>query len=219
MKAPPTRISTRALWSAGLMAGFMSGLLSGCTSMSGLGGDSKYACKAPDGVTCDSVSGTYANALANNLPSQRQHRAARSARVVQVAQAAQKAQPAALPLRGGPAADGLSTRDGQEFLDTGAALRSPPLFLRLWVKPWEDIDGDLYDQAHIYVQIDQGRWQLDHLQRRIRQAYAPLRPPLMTGRPAATVDGGPRDEALPAAARPAPPFPDLGARPSTEAPR
>ena len=29
--------------------------------MSGLGGDSKYACKAPEGVACDSVSGTYAN--------------------------------------------------------------------------------------------------------------------------------------------------------------
>lgn len=50
--------------------------LSGCMSMSGLGGDSKYACKAPDGVTCDSVSGTYANAVANNLPGQRKRPAA-----------------------------------------------------------------------------------------------------------------------------------------------
>jgi len=51
--------------------------LSSCMSMSGLGGDSKYACKAPDGVTCDSVSGTYANAVANNLPSQRKRHCVR----------------------------------------------------------------------------------------------------------------------------------------------
>ena len=39
--------------------------LGACMNMSGLGGDSKYACKAPDGVACDSVSGTYANAVHN----------------------------------------------------------------------------------------------------------------------------------------------------------
>jgi hypothetical protein len=44
--------------------------------MSGLSGSSDYACKAPDGVTCDSVSGTYANAIHNNLPSQRARRPA-----------------------------------------------------------------------------------------------------------------------------------------------
>ena len=51
--------------------------LAACMNMSGLGGDSKYACKAPDGVACDSVSGTYANALHNNLPSQQAQRSAR----------------------------------------------------------------------------------------------------------------------------------------------
>ena len=45
--------------------------LAGCMSLSGLSGNSSYACKAPDGVTCQSVSGTYANAVANNLPAQR----------------------------------------------------------------------------------------------------------------------------------------------------
>ena len=49
-------------------------VLAGCTSLSGLSGTSDYACKAPEGVTCDSVSGTYANAIHNNLPSQRARR-------------------------------------------------------------------------------------------------------------------------------------------------
>lgn len=69
----PLQIGARLLPLVAMLA------LSGCMSMSGLGGDSKYACKAPDGVTCDSVSGTYANAVANNLPSQRKRQAVRSA--------------------------------------------------------------------------------------------------------------------------------------------
>ena len=48
--------------------------LPGCMNLSGLDGSTHYACKAPDGVTCDSVSGTYANAVQNNLPSQRSKR-------------------------------------------------------------------------------------------------------------------------------------------------
>ena len=48
-------------------------LLQGC-AFSGLDGDSKYACKAPEGVRCDSLSGNYYNAIQNNLPSQRRSR-------------------------------------------------------------------------------------------------------------------------------------------------
>src|SRR5256886_5911471 len=47
-------------------------LVSGCASMAGVGGTSEYSCKAPEGVKCDSVSGTYYNSVENNLPSQRQ---------------------------------------------------------------------------------------------------------------------------------------------------
>jgi conjugal transfer pilus assembly protein TraV len=49
--------------------------------------------------------------------------------------------------------------------------------LRLWFKPWEDADHDLYDQGFVYVQIDNGHWLIDHAQQRIRDAYAPIRPP------------------------------------------
>src|ERR1700675_1394532 len=42
----------------------------GCSDMAAVGGSSKFGCKAPDGVHCMSVSGVYANAVANNLPGQ-----------------------------------------------------------------------------------------------------------------------------------------------------
>lgn len=183
--------------------------LSGCMSMSGLGGDSKYACKAPDGVTCDSVLGTYANAVTNNLPSQRKRQAATGASQVE----RQALRPAAVPRAGLPAAGGSSPQEA------GAVLRAQARYLRLWVKPWEDIDGDLYDQAHVYVQIDQGRWLIDHVQQRIRDAYTTLRPPPAASSTAPVTESAARAEAAPTIARPSPLLPGLGAGNAMEVPR
>lgn len=134
--------------------------LAACTSLSGLEGKSSYACKAPDGVTCESVSGTYANAVQNNLPSQR----LRSS-----------------PSSTSPTVAAITKVDSStaaaDPLPATTPLRSAPRILRLWFKPWEDADHDLYDQGYVYVQIDAGRWQIEHMQRQIRDAYAPVRPP------------------------------------------
>ncbi len=138
--------------------------LSGCTSLSGLSGSSSYACKAPEGVTCESVSGTYTNAVQNNLPNQRR-RTADTASSQQFGPLPPNKVAAALPT----GTLGLPPTPG--------ALRSMPRVLRLWFKPWEDADHDLYDQGYVYVQIDAGQWQIEHVQRQIRDAYAPLKPP------------------------------------------
>lgn len=142
--------------------------LAGCMSLSGLSGNSSYACKAPDGVTCQSVSGTYANAVANNLPAQRT-----------------RAMPTAAPAAAPPssAASAPTVRNASADAAQALPLRSAPRILRLWFKPWEDADRDLYDQGYVYVQVDGGRWLVDHAQRAIREAYAPVRAP--AGRAAA----------------------------------
>ncbi len=144
--------------------------LGGCTTLSGLGGESKYACKAPIGVTCDSVSGTYTNAIHNNLPSQRQQQSADTSMPTSTTQPTASRRPALAPASAAAATDtGTPT--------VVNPLRSPSRVLRLWTKPWEDADGDLCDQGYVYVQVDAGQWLIDHVQRQIRDAYAPLRPP------------------------------------------
>ncbi len=181
-----------------LLGGVVS--LAGCMSLSGLSGNSSYACKAPDGVTCQSVSGTYANAVANNLPAQRA-----------------RATPAAAPDLA-PHASAASTPTARNAPADSAQvlpLRSAPRILRLWVKPWEDADRDLYDQGYVYVQVDGGRWLVDHAQRAIREPYAPVRAP--AGRAAA--DPAPR---APAAGVQRPPgldqlIPGLPTRPAAPA--
>jgi conjugal transfer pilus assembly protein TraV len=181
----------------GLLALCALATLAGCVNMSGLSGNSSYACKAPEGVTCDSVSGTYANAIHDNLPSQRPRAGA----------AFEPAAPAPPPVR-----DDNALRVAAS-LPSPTQLRSSARILRLWFKPWEDADRDLYDQGYVYVQIDAGQWLIDHAQRQIRDAYAPLRPPPRNTSSASEPRNG---AALPAnlksAGRPLPadnPFPGL----------
>jgi len=136
-------------------------LLCGCESLSGLGGGSRYACQAPEGVACQSVSGTYANVAATG----------RAASAPEPAPATPAATRAALARTAAPAVAPAPQA-------ATSPLRSAARVLRLWIKPWEDLDGDLFDQGYVYVQVDSGLWLLDHLQRSIRESYAPLRPPV-----------------------------------------
>jgi conjugal transfer pilus assembly protein TraV len=83
-------------------------------------------------------------------------------------------------------------------------LRSSARILRLWFKPWEDADRDLYDQGYVYVQIDGGQWLIEHAQRQIREAYAPLRPPPRSAASAPASANEPKE--------------DFGARPPVKGP-
>jgi conjugal transfer pilus assembly protein TraV len=163
----------------------------GCTSMSGLSGSSSYACKAPEGVTCDSVSGTYANAIHNNLPSQRSRA---TTLPLQMGGATQ-------PAPGRPESSAVPTAPPADSVSP-TRLRSSARILRLWFKPWEDADRDLYDQGYVYVQIDSGQWLIEHAQRRVRDAFAPLRPP-----PRNTASEAKESTALPANLRGSPRLP------------
>lgn len=127
-------------------------ILTGCAStMSGLDGETKFACKAPEGVTCSSLSGVYANAVANNLPALRKEGKGE-------AQAAPPAKSGDIIGRAPSSGDPIRTR---------------PKVLRLWIAPWEDSEGDLHDQSYIYVVADPGRWVIEHNQKRIIDRYRP----------------------------------------------
>jgi conjugal transfer pilus assembly protein TraV len=162
-------------------------LLSACANMSGVGGATEYSCKAPKGVQCDSVSGNYFNAIQNNLPAQRRQRGATATARDGVALVVRGPDGAPTPLdtqgaTGRPLAGVTAMSAG------GESLRSQARVLRLWFKPWEDLDHDLYDQGYVYVQIDGGNWLIDHAQQRIRDAYAPIRPPRPSGTRASAPD-------------------------------
>lgn len=131
--------------------------LSGCSSMSGFDAKSEFACKAPDGILCESMSGIYANAQAKNLPGQRVN--ARGEAPVELSQA--------------KAGSNVMTKP----IYSGTPIRSAPRLLRVWFAPWEDTDGDLHDQSYVYLPVDSGRWLVEHNRRRIQDNYRPVRAP------------------------------------------
>ncbi len=144
--------------------------LSACMNMSGLGGTSDFQCKAPEGIPCQSVSGVYANDMAGNLPSMRPHDSSASSN----------------PRGGGPAPDQVAMAHAPGLVGSDravpvlGAIRSEPTVIRIWMAPWEDADGDLNEESRVYLQIDNGRWLIEHNRDRIRQQFAPMTPVALT---------------------------------------
>ena len=164
--------------------------LSGCASMAGVGGSAEFGCKAPMGVKCDSVSGNYYNAVQQNLPSQQ--KSVPSASETNTAPtlldqlAGKSARPASS--RSDPLPSRATVTPVAIAREANAPLRSPPRVLRLWIKPWEDSDGDLHTQSYVYVPIDTGRWLIDHRVLPTRDVYTPTRATRSVKNPTSATD-------------------------------
>ena len=129
--------------SASVMAALV---LTGCaSSMSGVGGTDRYACKAPEGALCTSVSGVYANSVHGMLQTTKG--------------------PIAIPNLAKESYGAASIAPGSAVLSAapGSSIRSNPRVLRVWIAPWEDSDGDLHEESFIHVLVDTGRWLIEHV--------------------------------------------------------
>ena len=151
--------------------------LSGCaSSLSGVGSTQGYACKAPVGAQCMSVSGVYAN-----------HSIAYASRAVHEAplatQSVRDRTPVAEPSRPVQTTESTSAlmAPGATEAPSPAALRSAPRVIRLWIAPWEDADGDLHEASLVHVVVDTGRWLIERVRPAPRSkldlATPPLTPP------------------------------------------
>ena len=149
-------------------------LLGGCAStMSGLGGEGSYACKAPVGSQCTSVSGVYANSIHGQPPASALPKPAKGpASTATVATTASAS--IAAPGLGGPQ----------------TALRSQPRVLRLWIAPWEDTDGDLHEASVVHVLVDTGRWLIERVVPANRNRVDAVRPPIPSSAPASGTPSG-----------------------------
>jgi conjugal transfer pilus assembly protein TraV len=164
--------------------------VSGCaSSLSGVGGTERYACKAPEGALCTSVSGVYANSIHGAFrPAERQLPRASSAP---------------------PAAYGATplVPDSATALDTFGTprrLRSNARVLRVWIAPWEDSDGDLHEASTVHVLVDTGRWLIEHVRpakgSRVDGVAPPPPPLIQEAAPAKTpIDPLPAEDVLPPA--------------------
>lgn len=168
-------------------------MLTGCSSfLSGVGGKDTYACKAPPGAVCTSISGVYANtALGGTRP-------VRVADQSNATTSGKSSTTTGKPTPYGAIAPPKSAHAAANSAaqpDTPSPLRSAPRLLRIWIAPWEDSDGDLHEEAYVHAVVDPGRWLVEHVRpttvRERDGAIAPV--PSATPAP----DTRPRDESGP----------------------
>lgn len=134
--------------------------LSGCAStMSGVGGTENYACKAPEGAMCTSVSGVYANSV-HGMP--------------MPGKPPEKKPPVVAPVIYGA----TSIAPDKPAAVSVTSIRSNPRVLRLWIAPWEDSDGDLHEEALVHVVVDTGRWLIEHVRPASRPRVDGVAPPI-----------------------------------------
>lgn len=133
-----------------------------------LPGHSEFKCQAPDGIPCMSVEDAYRRSLG-------------AAPAITATTADGKKADPHLSYR----TDSLRATPS-----SGAPVRISERVMRIWVAPWEDKDGDLHDQSYVWVTVVEGRWDLEHTKRRVREAYRPvLAPPKDASGPAPGADG------------------------------
>lgn len=174
-------------------------LLSGCAGLSGLDSASSFQCSAPAGIPCQSVTGVHLNERAGNLPSQRpKSRHPKPDSPAEELSGEGYPATAASSKGSGSSASAVTTTSaaskslGQEPRPTLGAIRSDPTVIRIWVAPWEDADGDLNDQGYVYLQIDSGRWLIEHNRERIRREFTPSQAAVASRGPAGSPLGAPR---------------------------
>lgn len=174
----PTRLSQAIATTTALAATVV---LAGCaSSLSGVGGTQGYACKAPIGAQCTSVSGVYANAtpMAHRAVYEALREQQAQLATPPVATPAPKTQASTTP--GASTAPASAPSTSAAPTSTPAALRSPPRVVRLWIAPWEDADGDLHDASFVHVVVDTGRWLIERVRPASRSRLDIAKPPVAT---------------------------------------
>lgn len=177
--------STHFHFTAVMVAGMATVGLQGCAGLSGLDSEGKFACKAPDGVTCMSVSGIYANSKANNLPGLRKHGEEEGAEATQTGGSEA---PTSGSRRGSyeynAPANNLAVASGSGPASpktmmaphSGSPMRTPERVLRVWMAPYTDSEGDLHDQNYFYVTVAAGQWLIEANRSNIRREFQSITP-------------------------------------------
>jgi conjugal transfer pilus assembly protein TraV len=158
-----------------LIASVVISCFSGCVSLSGLDASTSFTCPKPEGVLCENMSTIYERGQKGTLPSQ-QGSSNKKDQENKTSVSAPVQTTGLMPLVGMNA--GLQNQTVFQTKQVGTLpLRSNAKILRIWVNAWEDNDGDLHDQAFMYVTLNQGRWLLDHTRQKIAEPFGPVKAP------------------------------------------
>lgn len=134
--------------------------LSGCAVFTGLDAKSDFACAAPKGFSCTSMTGVYANINNPDLPKGTKTTFLGASNPMYA-------------IRHKPGMDDYGRTPITHYQDSGIPIRTQPQIMRIWIAPWESQDKTFYDQNYVYSVVDQGDWVLTHNKSNIMSAYTP----------------------------------------------
>lgn len=134
------------------------GTLTGCTAI----GKSHFACSAPDGVSCESISGGYANATDRNIPGQRLDSADLEAKKGKKSKKAKKAEESKAKTIAGFEPVYETRVVPSPLSQQERPLRDESIIARVTVFPYEDSNGVLHDLSRFYYVIKDSEWDIHH---------------------------------------------------------
>lgn len=147
--------------------------LTGCGSLTGIGGNNTFGCKAPKGIACQSVSGVYYNTIDSKQsqdPKQgKDQKPGKNGTSYQPLSTKPRAVHASLQ---GSEQPRMSDAPEPGHIPARSATRE----LRIWYAPWLDNDNVAHDESYSYVVVEEGRWLLQRKLDMIRERYAPANP-------------------------------------------
>ncbi len=118
--------------------------LTGCAS-----NNPKFACGLPEsGIGCQPVSTVYDRAVAGTLPA------------TTAAPTEEKRTESGPPEMAEPAEPGAAPDTQVATVAPGDPILTRPRIQRVWIRRWEDADGDLHDETWIYLRLDKGEWRI-----------------------------------------------------------
>lgn len=158
-----------------LVIPLVSGSLTGCAT---LGASSDFGCKAPDGVACDSLSGTYSNALQHNLPGQNVHHVSKN-QSSESASVSDDGDDDLLGINSTPKEEKKpavpealksfeSNRNSSGYLASSSMMQGIPVLagqkvMKVTIFSWEDSDKNLHESSDVFIKINSNKWQVPHV--------------------------------------------------------
>lgn len=174
--------------------------LSGCAVF----GESSFSCSAPDGVSCQSITGGYANAMSSNIPGQ-----ARSEHKKEFAVSRESvpAHPAVSPSKAS-SSDGISSDEFGFSMSTPTLpsesksvisgfelitplerekllaaslvgdqkkIRSGEVVVGVTVFPWKDDSGVLHDVSRFFFVAKESGWNVDYVDEVTKKDFGRIR--------------------------------------------
>lgn len=159
-------------------------LLSGCVSLNPWKDD--YGCRGyPEGVRCKSAREVYhltnyQEALSTPADDEDQEKKA------DCDECGEKAE-AAVPVRAErPPTPSVAAVQGLGYVGP-MPLRTPARIMRIWIAPWESLDGVLHLPTYLYAEVEERRWLIGEARMEVAPRITPLavapEPPAAAGQP------------------------------------